>query len=154
MSSKLGQLATDVADWLGSAAPLVALWDTAPAAMWTPEWTREGLSTSGLMAAVFPQGSEPSLLTRSGGPGDDSVTILHIAVMLPMEPITSEQQRFENGDRTVEAAEAIIEHVLGTVVAGWRCVSVEHDPVISKDFARENRTWVSYLKTNWMRSGL
>ena len=152
MSGSNQTLGSLLATALGSMTTLPTVgggWDTAPVAAWSPEFDREEIQNGGLQCYVFPMGHEPQQVDRAGRLNPDTLLEVHVAVLLPR----SRDGDYAEGGQAVRAAELVIEATLGQqiTVAGFRCVECEHDPVISKEYLRENRLWCSYLKTFWRK---
>lgn len=154
--SRIANLSRAIATVINENVDLAAFLDTPAASWWVPEFDRKDLESLGLQCYIFPFSHEPALGVRSTVTRDESPIGMHVAAMLPRaRTAESSADQFTDGARAVELAELLIELLLGQSVTDaddgfWRCIQIEHDPVISTDYAREQRVWVSYLKTMWV----
>jgi hypothetical protein len=137
----------------GATPELPDVFQSPAVALWTPELDKQDLEGAGTICQVLPFAHAPDFATRRGGSRlGESTVELHLASIRAQSRTTTEATQLADGDAAVDAAERLLEWLLGRpIIAGWRCVAADHDPVISRDFAREYRIWVSYLKTTWKR---
>lgn len=155
MTSSIGGLTKAIAADLATMAEMPVA--NVPQVWWVPEFERDELQKiEGVHAAVFPFAHDPELASRGGGSLGNEIQSVHVAVMKSRDrTANTPAEQFTDGDGAVELAELIATRLSGlqlTDAAGvlWRCVNVEHDPVISGDYARDYRMWVSYVKSDWI----
>lgn len=131
-------------------AELVALggWTTPPVdPVWFPDYKAERLKVGGLTVLVIVPETKQSLATRGGR--FTTEPSCHVAVIKPFVGV----QTWADGKVVVDKAEAVVKRLLGERFnepspgrAFAVCMSVEHSPVISAEYARQYAIWVSYLK--------
>jgi len=119
------------------------VWDTAPEAVWFFDGNREELQDAGLSLAVMGSGRPLEQFTRAGPLKRFEIMLaVYAAVDNGVDPLT-------DGDEVVSRAEELGEWLFNRQVNALNCVEVNHEPLISQDFFRECRLWVSVLKTGW-----
>lgn len=144
-------MSSDIQNHLNAVAVSLAtsgiLWDTPPAGAWYPDWDRAELGDTGLTALVLPVSQPLEIETRATIDGELTT---HVAVIKPMS--TNRAAANADGDLAVSAARTAAEFLLGTVVGGWACVAAEHNPIISREAAKNYNLWISYLTTTWKKA--
>lgn len=130
------------------------VWETNPYAVWYPDFERTELGEQGLTAIVFtPIVTFERHTRRSTLAGDYSA---HIAVVAPMDNYTSQAAKIAAGEVVVNAAEAIVRNLLTQGIFAHEFAApmkIDNEPVISADFARQYKLWVSYLKCEIVVNG-
>jgi len=143
VTSRIGLVADGLATAIAAASEL-GEWGLPPRAEWFPDFDRSDLSEGGLQCWVFPSTAEPALVARgikTAGSG------LHVSIFKPMLEGSAD---FIEGDQVVYRAEQTALWLLKKQIETSVCTEVKHEPVISREFARGYRVWLSLLQTTWV----
>lgn len=117
-------------------------WDTDPIPVWYPDLSREALKDMGLTALVVVPKVAIDRLSRGKRAGEVEA---HVCVIKSMANDGSDE--WADGELVVNAAELIAFDLLTAGIADLAAGSkADQEPVISADYARQYRLWVSYLK--------